>query len=401
MTRRERLEAKRDKREEWAEARGARARRDFAAADMSEERTGIPFGQPILVGHHSEGRHRRAIERADRAMGRAVENSDMAKHHASCAEGIQRQLDHSIFSDDEDAIERLEARAAEADRDAELANEVNKVWRKAVKDGKDPEEAIAPLVGAEGAARLARTAKQFSYLMRKGPASATSSRAEARRARERIALVKAQQQRLADAARAGGVSMRAGTGSDWVVITFAEKPARKILDALHAAEFRWRSGSWAGLKSRIPAEVLALLPETEPEATSETQQPAPSETACRCDAPLLRFSKAEIAGALPGQVAAPVQSCELCRLPVPELVESRGDDGSVIVELRGATVVLRPPEGDRFYVKQVDPPLSLAEVTRAAALIFGWPSLVVRSTDERSELGEHVYVPDDVAMGIR
>ncbi|WP_143132963.1 DUF3560 domain-containing protein, partial [Brucella cytisi] len=53
-----------------AAAGRAEARAVFAykRADMSEAATGIPFGQPILVGHHSEARHRRTIEKADRAM---------------------------------------------------------------------------------------------------------------------------------------------------------------------------------------------------------------------------------------------------------------------------------------------------------------------------------------------
>lgn len=49
------------------------------------------------LGHHSEGKHRRAIERA---MDRAHEHHEMAETHAQKAVGIERQLDNSIFSDD-------------------------------------------------------------------------------------------------------------------------------------------------------------------------------------------------------------------------------------------------------------------------------------------------------------
>jgi len=65
-----------------AERRAAVA---FDRADLSEEKSGIPFGQPILVGHHSERRHRRAIERADNAMRRGIEESDKAKYFAGRA----------------------------------------------------------------------------------------------------------------------------------------------------------------------------------------------------------------------------------------------------------------------------------------------------------------------------
>lgn len=40
----------------------------------------IPFGQPILVGHHSERRHRRDIERIDNNMRKCVEESEKAEY---------------------------------------------------------------------------------------------------------------------------------------------------------------------------------------------------------------------------------------------------------------------------------------------------------------------------------
>ncbi|HAO14890.1 MAG TPA: hypothetical protein DDE71_04930, partial [Tenacibaculum sp.] len=48
-------------------------------SDLSESATGIPFGQPILVGHHSEKRHRRTIEKAHRAMDKCLEESKKAE----------------------------------------------------------------------------------------------------------------------------------------------------------------------------------------------------------------------------------------------------------------------------------------------------------------------------------
>src|SRR5699024_10261000 len=41
----------------------------------------IPPGQPILVGHHSEGRHRRDLRRFDNNMRRSVENSEKMADH--------------------------------------------------------------------------------------------------------------------------------------------------------------------------------------------------------------------------------------------------------------------------------------------------------------------------------
>ena len=111
MTYRERRERRAARRDEWAEKRDKKAEEAFAGADRIAD--GYPMGQPILVGHHSEKRHRRDLERVDRGMRRGFEHRNMAKHHRQQADGIRRQLDTSIYSDDHDAIERLRERIAE------------------------------------------------------------------------------------------------------------------------------------------------------------------------------------------------------------------------------------------------------------------------------------------------
>jgi transcription elongation GreA/GreB family factor len=78
-------------REEKAEARAERfadyagnaASRSASLSD-SAHRMGdaIPFGQPILVGHHSEGRDRRYRERMDNKMRKSFAESDRASHWA-------------------------------------------------------------------------------------------------------------------------------------------------------------------------------------------------------------------------------------------------------------------------------------------------------------------------------
>jgi hypothetical protein len=46
----------------------------------------IPDGQPILVGHHSENRHRRDLAKSWSAMGKSVELSDKADEYKNRAE---------------------------------------------------------------------------------------------------------------------------------------------------------------------------------------------------------------------------------------------------------------------------------------------------------------------------
>lgn len=117
MTRRERLEAKAERRREWAASREKKSEAGFESAQKIAD--GIPFGQPILVGHHSERHARRDQARIESGMVAGHENAKVAANHSNKADGIDRQLAASVFSDDADAPERLREQIAEleAERD--------------------------------------------------------------------------------------------------------------------------------------------------------------------------------------------------------------------------------------------------------------------------------------------
>lgn len=117
MTYRERRLRRAQRLQEWADKREAKA--DQAYADSNRAVEGIPFGQPILVGHHSEGKMRRAIGRAQSKATQSIEHSAKAEEMRSRADNILAAADHAIYSDDPDAIERLRVKLAglEAERD--------------------------------------------------------------------------------------------------------------------------------------------------------------------------------------------------------------------------------------------------------------------------------------------
>ena len=245
MTRRERLEAKREKREEWAAKRSAKAEQRFAAADRAVD--GIPFGQPILVGHHSERRHRAAIDRMARNMDAGVESQKMAAHHSQKADGLARQLEQSIFSDDPDAIEAIEARVADlrAERDRMKASNA------AFKKGDATWAAHLGITPGQAAKRRANIDAGYSWMRKPHPAyEITNLGANIRRLEKRIETIRCQQSRSEKAEQAGGVVIE---GDEWVRITFAEKPSREILSDLRAAGFRWGQGSWTGPRAKLPA----------------------------------------------------------------------------------------------------------------------------------------------------
>ncbi len=105
MTHRERMEARAERRREWAASRAAKA--DAAHEGARQIMDMIPSGQPVLVGHHSERRHRRDLDRFARNMTESVESSRMAERHASAADELEAQMARSVYDDDADAIQRL------------------------------------------------------------------------------------------------------------------------------------------------------------------------------------------------------------------------------------------------------------------------------------------------------
>jgi hypothetical protein len=238
MTRRERMEERQAKREEWAQKREASARDTSDTARTMRE--AIPFGQPILVGHHSEKRDRNYRARIDATMTRSVTHARMAEHHSNKAQGIAHQLDQSVFSDDADAIERLRERIT----DREAVRDRIKAFNLSCRKG-SPDESI---LTERERADIATTRRIMPYQLSAGggfPRHAlTNLGAAIRKDKERIADIERREKRTAEAKDNGGVVVR--VMGDFCTVTFAEKPEREILNALKAAGFHWSGGSWHG-----------------------------------------------------------------------------------------------------------------------------------------------------------
>lgn len=258
-TRRERLERKLEKRAEWAaKARARSAARLSTAHDMASV---IPFGQPILVGHHSEKRDRNYRGRIQSNFEKGFEEANLAKHHAEKADGLEAQLDSSVFSDDADAVEQLQARIAEREVKRDRYKAVNAAWKKAGKPKSDDAEGwarVASLLATDEEKALAlrglKTLQLCPYHEKPFPSYVFSNlSANIRRDKGRIEEVRRRQARAAKAEEAGGVVVE-GTG-EWCRVTFAEKPARAVLDALKAAGFMWGGGSWTGKRASLPEGV--------------------------------------------------------------------------------------------------------------------------------------------------
>jgi len=247
MTYRERMERRAERRREWAEKREAKGA--DASRRSHEIIADIPFGQPILVGHHSEKRHRKALDRSWELMGKGVEHREMAHRHELAADTIERNLARSIYDDDPDAIERLEQKLSALQQRQETMKAVNRIIKR--KRGTE-DERIAEVVALGFTPEKARVLVEGDRFSGQGfPSYALSNNnGNIKRTRDRIASIKERNRNRQVAEDAGGVTIK--RGDEYCNIIFAEAPPRETRQALKAAGFFYSKGKWMGKTANIP-----------------------------------------------------------------------------------------------------------------------------------------------------
>jgi hypothetical protein len=210
MTRRERMERRLEKRREWAGKAEARQANACETAHKISER--FEMGQPILCGHHSEARALKDQSRMHNQMSKAVEAGELAKTHESKADNIEAALERTVFSDDDDATEKLQARIAEHEKQADKMKAINKAYKK---HHGDVSEMVADgIIDERMAASIESTLKACPWDKVPFPTYQLSNlRARIRTDKKRLGEVADRKQRMdaANAAEAGfAVSQRVG-----------------------------------------------------------------------------------------------------------------------------------------------------------------------------------------------
>jgi phospholipid N-methyltransferase len=123
----ERAEERADRFEDHSTNRRAEADRAKAASDAISD--GIPLGQPILVGHHSEKRARKDAERIQNGMRKAVRLWDLSNYWKDRAAGA---LSHAKYKERPDVrarrIKGLEADERKMLKNKEKEETCFKLW---------------------------------------------------------------------------------------------------------------------------------------------------------------------------------------------------------------------------------------------------------------------------------
>lgn len=118
QARRERLAARAQRLRTAAEGLAQRAHEQAAV---------IPFGQPILVGHHSEKRDRNYRQRISRAFEKAAELERLAQATAARADGVGLG---GVSSDDPEAVTKLKIEVQELQAHQDQMKATNKSLRR-------------------------------------------------------------------------------------------------------------------------------------------------------------------------------------------------------------------------------------------------------------------------------
>ncbi len=231
--------ARQRQRRERAERRAERLGRVAEAqhADARAELAHIPPGQPVLVGHHSERRHRKAIERSSRKARQALDTSRAAEAARSTA----ARAGYAISSDDPNALPALEARLSALEEQRAFHNAMNAAYRKGGWAAVEQVPGMTP----EVLASAKRTLELAPWL--KKPAETKNLGANIRRVRRRIEELRAAAEQPAGAPIEGeGFTIEEDPDDNRVRFRFDERPDKETLAEMKRAGFRWsrRHGAW-------------------------------------------------------------------------------------------------------------------------------------------------------------
>lgn len=245
--------------------RAARVARLEERADKKERQGGallgeasrissfIPFGQPILVGHHSEKRHRRDLDRIHRKTGQGFALQEQAARLRDRA--VSAEENRSIFSDDPEASEKLEAKIARLKERQRLMVEVNKRLRKG-----DPLQDLGFSVEAEAELKKGDFLKRIGYPDYK----IKNNGANIRRLELRLKhVVKQETEALPEDQVINGIRIVENGDENRLQMFFPGKPSEEVRHTLKRGGFRWSpsNGCWQRHRSNAATYLARQIAE--------------------------------------------------------------------------------------------------------------------------------------------
>lgn len=204
----ERKEAKLERLQALADKKRNQSKEEFEQAKKMADV--IPFGQPILVGHHSEGRDRNFRKKIDNKFRKSFETSGIADHYDDRVKAMNTNT--AISQDDPEAIQKIMLKIAKIEKQhAEL---------KAKKP--NPE---AHLLAND-------SANMRSCYM-------TGYKAEIKRLQKRLISLKQLDQVQETKIENNGITLEINKSENRIMLFFPGKPSEEIRTKLKRNGFRW------------------------------------------------------------------------------------------------------------------------------------------------------------------
>lgn len=247
MNRKERQEARADRYRELAEKAN---KQSIDAYNYSHSMVAhIPPGQPILVGHHSEGAHRRLLARSWNTLGKSVKLGEKAEYFERKAEAAENNT--SIYLGDDDAVDRLQEKVDSLEKAQNMMKAANKIIRsKKMKDIAKVEQLQALGYSEEKACVLIKPGHYGeygfpSYML-------TNNNARIRDTKQRLERAKKLKETVTKEYVINGVRVVENSEDNRLQLFFAGVPNEEIRSQLKQNAFRWSrfNGCWQSYLNR-------------------------------------------------------------------------------------------------------------------------------------------------------
>ncbi|MGR5367941.1 DUF3560 domain-containing protein [Photobacterium damselae] len=250
----DRVDAKRERLEHRAEKASQDSDRYYQSSKSLAK--SIPFGQPILVGHHSEAKARRHADKIYNDMGKSVQAAKKAEHYERKADSVGTA---GIASDDPEAIQKLKKKVDALEQAQEKMKAANKIIRSKHMTEADKVEYMIQT--------LAFTSKQAQELLlpddcgRIGFAdyALSNNNANIRQAKARLRELETlhNQKPFEEEGLLDGMGWSLYEDDGRIKFSFDGKPSEAVRAVLKGHGFKWSRYSMAWVRKITPNAVHA------------------------------------------------------------------------------------------------------------------------------------------------
>jgi hypothetical protein len=231
---------------------------DFIYQQAKTMSSVIPFGQPVLVGHHSERRDRNYRDKIHNTFGKSIELGRKAEYFENRASVIENNT--AVSSDDPEAILKLSEKLQELEEAQKTMKEVNKIL-KAKK--KSQEEKIKSLSELKLSEKEIMTVITPDRLQRVGfPAYALQNNLQnIKRIKHRITDLQRRRSEETTAKEINGIRIVDNVDANRLQLFFPGKPSKDKRKELRSAGFRYSgtNGCWQAFRNRRSSYMAESL----------------------------------------------------------------------------------------------------------------------------------------------